>query len=250
MLERMKELASESASDSVDASARGRINQEFRRFVRKIDRTVTPEVPGQRSVDRRVRRDPLTRLDGVGGRHGRLRRFDLRRSNRHVHVAENAGDITLDDGNGHAQTITGVSALEGGTAQRTSARSASTSSSQLVHRGRPRWPRRQGAGGQARSSSAPRATNAGQDTLTINGGTLDLRTFDARRRRFGGRHLAHAQTALASIDTAIAKVNTAIGEIGAGQSRIQNAITNLKTLCRTSQPPRARSATSIWPTRW
>ena len=40
MLERMKELATQAASDTVDSNGRGRINDEFTQLAAEIDRTV------------------------------------------------------------------------------------------------------------------------------------------------------------------------------------------------------------------
>ena len=41
--------------------------------------------------------------------------------------------------------------------------------------------------------------------------------------------LSNAQSALTALDTAIGKVNSALGYIGASQSRMENAVANLKT---------------------
>ncbi len=87
MLERMKELAAQAASDSVDSAGRARITAEYQALRAEIDRTVDHrQVPGQRPARRLVRCVARRGLDGPGLRHGRLQRAAQRRRHRGLHL--------------------------------------------------------------------------------------------------------------------------------------------------------------------
>jgi flagellin len=232
MLERMKELASQSASDSVDTSARTRINAEFVALRTEIDRTVnTTKFQGNAllngafgaSVD-----SASTALAGGSGVYGvqisgaAVGTFTL---------TENGGDITLDNGAGVTQTITGVDTLEGGVATLNFSKLGVTIEldSSFTAAGLDGL-EVDVVGGSGTFLVGASGDYAGQDSITINGSTLDLTTTTLGVGTSTVNSLTNAQSALTAIDGAIAKVNTAIGEIGAGQSRIENAISNLKTV--------------------
>ena len=69
----------------------------------------------------------------------------------------------------------------------------------------------------------------GNDTLSVDGSKMDLSTATLGVSSSACDTLANAQSALTALDSAIGKVNTALGYIGASQSRMENAVANLKT---------------------
>jgi flagellin len=230
MLERMKELATQSASDSVDSDARTRINAEFTALRTEIDRTVnTTRFQGNTllnggfgsSVD-----SGSTALAAGSGVYG------VRTSGTAAGtytLSATGSDITLDDGNGNTQTVTAaadgtVSSLNfsqfGITVDLDSSFAAADLDGLEIDV----------TAGSGTFLIGASGDYAGQDSLTINGSSLDLRTATLGVDASTVDTLANAQDALDDIDGAIESVNAALGEIGAGQSRIDNAISNLKTV--------------------
>ena len=69
----------------------------------------------------------------------------------------------------------------------------------------------------------------GNDTLAVDGSKMDLSTTTLGVGSSTVDTLSNAQSALTALDTAIGKVNSALGYIGASQSRMENAVANLKT---------------------
>ncbi len=141
MLERMKELATQAASDTVDSNGRGRIEDEFAELTAEISRTVsTTKFQGQ----------PLL------------------------------------DGNYSATFLVGAS-----------------------------------------------GDYTGNDVLEVDGSKMRLTTMELLGNSGVAQKkvdtLSDAQTALTALDDAIGKVNAALGYIGASQSRMENAIGNLKS---------------------
>jgi len=137
MLERMKELATQAASDTVDSNGRSRINDEFTQLTSEIDRTVSG-----------------TKFQGQA----------------------------LLDGNYSATFLVGAS-----------------------------------------------GDYTGNDVLSVDGSKTDLSTATLGIDSSAVDTLSGAQDALTALDTAIGTVNSALGYIGASQSRMENAITTLKT---------------------
>jgi flagellin len=229
MLERMKELATQSASDSVDGDARTRINAEFTALRTEIDRTVnTTKFQGQTllnggfgsEVDSGSSALAATGVYGVSISGTAAGTYTMSAS---------GSDITIDDGNGNAQTVTAaadgtISSLNftefGITVQLDSSFTAAGLDGLEVDV----------TAGSGTFLIGASGDYAGQDSLTITGSSLDLRTSSLGVGTSSVDTLSNAQTALTAIDGAIEDVNAALGEIGAGQSRIDNAISNLKTV--------------------
>jgi flagellin len=229
MLERMKELASQAASDSVDAAGRVRINTEFQALKSEIDRTVnTTKFQGNSLLNGSFGAS-VTGGTAVAAGTGV---YDVSISGTVAGtytLSHAGGDVTLTRA-GVSQTITNVDTLEGGVASlnfSTHGISIDLDSS-FTAAGLDTLTITVAAGSGTFLIGAS-GDYAGQDSLTINGANLDLRT--ATLGVTGDTStLANAQTSLTAIDGAITIVNTAIGEIGAGQSRIENAVANLKTV--------------------
>lgn len=232
MLERMKELASQSASDSVDVAARTRINAEFVALRSEIDRTVnTTKFQGNTLLNGAFGASVDGASTALGAGTGVYGVSISGAATGTYTFAEAGGDVTLDDGAGNTQTITGVDGLEGGVATLNFTQFGITVSldSSFTAAGLDGLAVTV-AGGSGTFLIGASGDYAGQDSLTINGGTLDLRTSALGVGTSVVDTLTNAQAALTAIDGAIAVVNTAIGEIGAGQSRIENAVANLKTI--------------------
>lgn len=233
MLERMKELASQSASDSVDSSARTRINAEFTALRSEIDRTVnTTKFQGNAllngafgaTVD--AGSSALASGTGVYG-------VSISGAASGTYTMSHAGgDVTMTNGAGLTQTIAAADMPtdgEVGTLNFSSFGITVEVDSSFTAAGLDTLEVDVAAGSGTFLIGAS-GDYAGQDSLTINGGTLDLRTVTLGVSASQVTTLADAQAALTAIDGAIGVVNTAIGEIGAGQSRIENAVANLKTV--------------------
>jgi flagellin len=77
---------------------------------------------------------------------------------------------------------------------------------------------------------------SGQDQITLT--KVDLNTATVAGLNLSGLDLtsmANSQTALSRLDTAIDKVNTALGDIGAAQSRMDFASSNVATMLQNTQ---------------
>jgi flagellin len=70
---------------------------------------------------------------------------------------------------------------------------------------------------------------AGNDSITVDGTTLDMTSATLTGGTGDLTSLGNAQTELGAIDTAITAVGAAIGVIGAGQSRIEYATNNVSS---------------------
>jgi flagellin len=227
MLERMKELAAQAASDSVDTAGRTRIDAEFQSLISEIDRTVnTTKFQGNSllngSFGATASGTVLTTTTGGV--------YDVQLS------GIGAGNYTLAEGssvatltNGSVSQTLGVTAATNqalnfsqfGVTINTNQSVGAASLNGLV------LTVTAGSGTFLVGASGAYTTN---DLITITGSSLDLRSSTLGVGTSNTTTLANAQAALSSIDTAITKVNTAVGVIGAGQSRISNAIDNLKTV--------------------
>lgn len=232
MLDRMKELASQSASDSVDGAARTRINAEFVALRSEIDRTVnTTKFQGNTLLN--------------GGFGASVSGGTALAAGTGVYSAEisgtaagtytlshAAGAVTMTDANGVSQTIAaGDMPADGSIASlnfSTFGLTVNTDSS-FTAAGLDTLTVTVTAGSGTFLIGAS-GDYAGQDSLTISGATLDLRTSALGVDASTVDSLTNAQTALTAIDGAISAVNTALGEIGAGQSRIESAVSNLRTV--------------------
>lgn len=232
MLERMKELASQSASDSVDASARTRINTEFTALRTEIDRTVnTTKFQGNTLLNGGFGATVSggTAIAAGSGVHNARISGTAAGTYTMTHAA---GAITMSNGAGVSQTIAAGNMPANGTKAtlnfstfginldlNTSFTAAGLDTRTVIV-----------TAGTGTFLIGASGDYAGQDSLTINGSSLDLRTSALGVDASTVDTLANSQTALTALDTAISRVNTALGEIGAGQSRIENTIGNLKTV--------------------
>jgi flagellin len=232
MLERMKELAAQAASDSVDSDARTRINGEFTALRSEIDRTVsTTKFQGNALLNGSFGATVDGASTALAAGSGVYSASISGTAAGTYTFTETAGDITVDDGNGVTQTITGVDLLEGDVATLNFSQFGITvqldSSFTALGLDGLEIDVTAGSGTFLVGASGD---YAGQDSLTINGASFDITTATLGVNAETVDTLANAQAALTALDGAIKIVNTTLGEIGAGQSRIENAVSNLKTV--------------------
>jgi flagellin len=225
MLERMKELATQAASDSVDTAGRGRITSEYQALRSEIDRTVAT-----------VKFQGNTLLNGAYGATLDSASTALATTTGVYDVkisGAGTGSYTLSSGsnvvtltNGSVSQTLGVTdgtkqtlnfGQFGVTIETNQTVGAATLAGDLTVGG--------GSGSFMVSSSENYTTT---DNITITGSQLDLRS-SALTISTDPSTVANAQAALSQIDVAIGNVNTALGAIGALQSRIETATENVKT---------------------
>ncbi len=225
MLERMKELASQAASDNVDSAGRARITSEYSALRNEITRTVaTVKFQGNTllngafgaTIDSSSTALATTtgvyaaRLTGAG-----LGALTLSSGSSVVTLTNGSVSQTLGVTAGAKQTLNftqlGVSIDTAGNV------GAATLAGNITVGG--------GSGTFLVSSSGQ---YSGNDTIAITGSQLDL-SVSTLTTATDPDTLAHAQSALSEIDVAIGKVNVALGAIGSLQSRIDIATQNVKT---------------------
>ncbi len=225
MLERMKELASQAASDSVDSAGRGRITTEYQALRAEIDRTVaTVKFQGQTILNGGFGATidaSSTALSAVGVYAARLN-------------GVGAGAYTLSSGGSIATLTNGSTSQTLGFTAATkqtlsfSSLGLSIDTNQAVGAATLSGNVTVGAGsGSFLVSSSGAYTTS--DQITIAGAGLNLGAVALGiNATMNPDTLANAQTALTQIDTAILAVNTAIGTIGSLQNRVETATENTR----------------------
>ena len=226
MLERMKELAAQAASDSTDSAGRTRITDEYQALRNEIDRTVST-----------TKFRDITLLNGSFGSTVNSSSTALATATHGVQAVKLSGAVTgaftLNSG-GSVATLTNGSVsqtlgLTAGSRQTLNFSSIGISIDTSASVGAATL---QGANITVGAGSGTFLVGAGDyantGSITITGSDFDL---DATTLGISTdpSSLANAQTSLTQIDTAIAAVNTALGKVGALQNRIENATSNLKT---------------------
>ncbi|MEO6444241.1 MAG: flagellin [Gemmatimonadaceae bacterium] len=225
MLERMKELASQAASDSVDSAGRSRITTEYQALRSEIDRTVaTVKFQGNAllngSFGATVDSASTALLTTTGVYAVKL-------------TGAGTGALTLSSGSSIATLTNGSTsqtlAVTAGSKQTLNFSSlgltidtsgsvgAATLAGNITVGG--------GSGSFLVSSSGQ---YSGNDQISITGSSLNLGAT-ALTVTTDPTTLATAQSAMSQVDVAITNVNTALGVIGALQSRIEVATENVKT---------------------
>jgi flagellin len=230
MLERIKELATQSASDNTDGDAttggRKAIQAEFTSLTAEISRTVsTTKFQGKTLIDGNfgatVSGTALTTSAGA---------YAASSSGAAVGtytITAASGTITLDNGSGTSQTLS----LSAGAKQTlnfdklgisidtdTSVTATSLSTKTITV-----------AAGTSGGSFMVGSSGAysGNDNITLSKLDLTLATLGISTDTLATA--AGAKTALTNIDAALAKVASVQGDIGAAQNRIGYAQDNLKT---------------------
>ncbi len=225
MLERMKELAAQAASDSVDSAGRSRITTEYQALRNEIDRTVaTVKFQGNTLLNGAFGATINTSSTALGTGTGV---YDVRLT------GAGTGAFTLTSGssvvtltNGSTSQTLGVTAGAKQTLNFTSL-GISIDTNQAVTATSVAGNISVGAGtGTFLVSSS--GQYSGNDQISISGSSLNLSSTSLGVST-DPTTLANAQTALSQIDTAITNANVAVGVIGALQSRIETATENVRT---------------------
>ena len=226
ILERMKELATQSAADAVDSDGRTQINNEFVALSAEVDR-ITSTVKFQS--------DTL-----LNGSYGSTVTHSASTATGIYNVRLTggaAGSYTLTHGAGGFATMTGAAGSQSLTAAAATAASlnfstfgvtvnvhnnigAATLNNEVITVAA-------GSGGKFMVSSSGSAAN---DAITLD--SLDLRIATMGLTASGTIGLdtrAKAETTITAIDTAIKHTATALGKIGSAQNRIEFANSNTKT---------------------
>lgn len=235
ILERMKELATQSASDNTDTDGRTRIQAEFVALRSEITRLVdTTKFQGKallnggfgNSVDTNVANSDA--LDAGTGLFEAQISGTAAGTYTFAQAAD--GELTLDDGNGNTQTVSVVAGRQTVTFDsfgitleldanfdETTAAGTLDGTAIVVDAGTD-------GGSFMIGSSGAYSTddNISLSSLDISVATLGI-DADTLATRTG------AQTALSNIDDAIGVVNEAIGEVGAAQNRIGYALEAVRT---------------------
>ena len=226
-LDRLKELAAQAASDSVDAAGRTRINAEFQALKAEIDRTVaTTKFQGNTLLNGAFGATVSggTALAAVGYYSSTLNGAAAGTYT----LTASAGNVTLANATGTSQTLTLTAGVNqalnftnlGVTVNTNAAVTAGSLNATTVIV----------AAGAGTFLVGASGAYAGNDSITISGASLSIGTTALTINASAVDTLANAQTALSALDVAIGNVNTTLGVIGAGQSRVGNAIDNLKSI--------------------
>jgi len=227
VLERMKELAVQAASDSVDSAGRSRIDSEFQGLMSEIDRvTATTEFQGSKLL---------------AGGYGAATTSDLGAGVSTITASTPAtvaiSTVSATVVQAVANGITQTAAYTAGSAQTINfsglgLKIATSAATTLADFAAKSISTVAGSGsfliGAARNSTA-NYTSTASNLMQIDGSSLNLSTSTLTVASKDVTTLANAQTALSAVDSALAKVNTALGIIGAGQNRLSNAIDNIKS---------------------
>ena len=231
MLERMKELATQSASDNTDGNAtsgaRQRIQAEFAALSAEITRTVqTTKFQGNALIDgsfgSTVSGTAVAAGTGV---------YDVKVSGAvagtYTLADDGAGNLVIDDGNGSTQSI----ALTDGAKQslnfdKFGITSTTDSSVALANLDGTNITVTAGSSGGSFMVGSSGAYTS-NDNISLSQVDLTLSTLGISSDDL--TTAANAKTALTNIDSALAVVASAQGDIGAAQNRISYAQDNLKT---------------------
>jgi flagellin len=233
MVERMKEIATQAASDNVDTDGRNRLQAEFTALQSEITRTVdTTEFQNQKLLNggfgSAINKDVATSTMLAGGtKVADASSLGAAAGTYTIAVAANSltmsnGTITQEidtTGKDGRQSFNfdqfGISITTESDYAAATAVAGDFAGNIVV------------AGGSGSFLVGSSGDYAGQDTLQINSLDVSLATLGVDGDTLATRD--GARTALTNLDAAIGTINTVLGNIGATQNRIEFAQSNLKT---------------------
>ncbi|MCE9602302.1 MAG: flagellin [Gemmatimonadetes bacterium] len=227
ILERMKELATQSASDNTDTGGRVAIQAEFAVLRTEIDAiTSTTKFQGKTLLDGSFGNSVNAFSPADIGTGFAAVRISGAAASTYTLTSSAAGTYTLTATSGDAQTITGV-ASGAGTLDFNGLGIKIETNSAFVNTATPAATTvvTAGAGGgsfMVRSSG----DYTGDDNVSLSGLDVDATALGISASSLST--LALSQAALSDIDAAIGVVNTAIGDVGAAQNRINYALENVR----------------------
>lgn len=235
ILERMKELATQSASDNTDADGRTAIQKEFSALRTEIDKIVsTTKFQGKTLLDggfgNSVDSDDTVSTALAAGTGVFSATISGTAADTYSITQAADGEMTIADTAGNTQTVTGLVAgrqsvtfasfgitLElGADFDETTAAGTADGTDIVVAAGT------EGGSFMVRSSGAYTGDdNVDLDAIDVSGTALGISTSSLATRDA-------SRTALTAIDGAISVVNTALGDVGAAQNRISYSLENVK----------------------
>lgn len=229
MLDRMRELATEAASDNVTDSDRSKISAEFTSLQSEWDRIVnTTQYQGQTLLNGSFGvADSGTLKANAAVANISLTGASASKTYTITQTAATA--VTLSDGT-TSQTITTTAGTAGGTQHMSFDKlgisfdfkgvlGATTLNGLTVVTGTSQAANfRVGSGTSSNDTVSVALDDLRASTLTIDAGTINVTSS------------ANAATALTNINAALGSLNTAIGNIGAAENRMDYATANLNSL--------------------
>lgn len=235
ILERMKELATQSNSDSVDSNARTRINQEFTDLRSEIGRIVsTTKFQGQALLNGGFGAtvDSASTVTASGNAFQTVA-LSGAAAGSYTLTNTAAGKLVLTDGTTSQTATLGASGQQSVAFSNFGITLTTTSSYNNTAT-------TAAAGGAAGGLNITVAAGSGSFMVSASGsGSSDKITLAAVDLRTDASHLnldasaldtaANAASAITAIDSAIDSVNTFVGKIGAAENRVDYAISNVKT---------------------
>jgi flagellin len=237
MLERMKELATQAGSDSVDISGRERIDAEYQQLLEEITRTVDTtkfqggfllkEVAAQAAVDASTHAAAALTAGGSNTGDGSASATGTYTgSGSTITLTFDDGGWLIDDGGSQSAFTSGgtfqgveITVTNGGTGW------ADGDTLTLAVT----------AGVEAQEASGgPRSFLVSSSGAYTTDDLITIAAIDLRLETLGldGTDLATTASALAvlsDIDAAMETVNEVVGQIGAAQNRIEYAVDNVRT---------------------
>lgn len=228
ILERMKELATQAASDNVDANGRARIDEEFQALRQEIDRIVTTtKFQGQTLVDgslgNYVDKDPA--VNDVFTVAATLNLSGTAQGTYTFAVNAGGDEVTISDGNGNEQTV-----AVAGNEQVISFRGFGVT---VVMQDGQDVTDLDGLeftvdGNNASFMVSSSGNYNGEDLVSMT--AVDLKTQTLGLDQVTDLlTTANARDGLTFIDSAIDTVNSALGSIGALQNRLEFTLDNVRT---------------------
>jgi flagellin len=237
ILERMKELATQSASDNVDDNARARIDKEFSDLSSEITRTVnTTKFQGNALINGDFGAAVVTAGSTALASGTTYQEASISGANSGLYTLTNtaAGKLVLSNASkSETATLTAdgkqsVSFTSFGISIETTASfdKDATAASQGGAAGGLTFSVAAGSSGGSFLVSSSGSYND-QDLITL--GQIDLTLTNLGINASDLTSASGSQTALTAIDSAIDTVASYLGDIGAAQNRIEYATANVKT---------------------
>lgn len=237
MLQRMKELATQSASDTVDAPARTRADNEFQALAAEILRTVdTTQFQNNKVLDGNFGKVAGTISGTITATAGFYSATEAASTPAGSYTLNSTGaaSVTLTNGS-TTQTLTGVtvganSTLNFSTFGISISTNVAFANTGLFDAKVVTAAAATGTGGTFNVSASDSTATTGNDSIVATASDFDMKTLTAAATLGNVTSLANAQSAIIAVNAALDQSSTVLGKIGAYQSRVNSAIGNLSTL--------------------
>jgi flagellin len=227
IVERVKELATQAASDNTDSGGRARLDAEYQALLSEINRTAATTSFQGKSLINGTFGNTVSASSTVLGVATTVANVQVSGAVAGSYTVGNtAGNVTMTNGTTTQTVAAGTNGAQtlafsqfGLSVNLTSAYSAAGT----VVAGNLTVAAGSGGGTFMVSSSGAYTSN---DNISLS--SVDLRA-SALTLASDLTSVANAQTVLGQADTAIGNINTALGTIGASQNRLSYALSNAKT---------------------